>query len=407
MIGVDHFMTIKELHQEGHAIKAIARITGHSRNTVRKVLRGEHRLVAKPRASTSKLDPFKPYVEDRYHACQLSAVRMLEEIQPMGYQGSIATLRRFLRALKPQQRRASKLTVRFETPPGKQGQVDWMYCGRFPLPNGKVQPIYGFVLVLSYSRAMYIHFTTSMKLGELIACHQKAFDYLGGWPETLLYDNMKQVKRSRQQWNEQFIDFAQHYGIVPKTHRAFRPQTKGKVERAVHYVRDNFLAGRAFDSLEDLNAQARHWLDYTAHARIHGTTQIRPALLLHKEHPHLIPLGSVAHYQYTQAVNRTVNVEAMVHFKGSRYSVPPAYAGKTVQVTAPGGHIVVQCGDTVIAEHRAALKTGQCIVNKDHLAELWKLAVEQTHLPDKPQHYVHFDYQVQQRSLNQFDEVTR
>lgn len=323
----------------------------------------------------------------------------------MGYEGSIATLRRFLKTLKPQHKHLQKLTVRFETPPGKQGQVDWMYCGRYPLSNGSHLPVYGFVMVLSYCRAMYIHFTCSMKLGELIACHQKAFDYFGGWPQSLLYDNMKQVKLSRHKWNEQFIDFAEHYGIVPKTHQAYRPRTKGKVERAVHYVRDNFLGGREFESLDDLNAQALHWLDHTANVRIHGTTRQRPVDLLHLERDQLTPVTSIAPYHYTQPVNRTVNYEAMVHFKGSRYSVPPDYAGKTVSIGAQGGQIIVQCNDMIVAEHKQALKPGQCIVNKQHLSDLWKLTAQQVTLPGKTDWHIHFQQSVQQTPLHVFEEV--
>lgn len=402
MIGVDEFMNIKELHQEGHSIKAICRLSGLSRNTVRKVLRGQHTLKRQSVTRRSKLDPFKSYLEERYAQTQLSAVRLIEEIKPMGYEGSLATLRRFLRELKPQHTQQQKLTVRFETPPGKQAQVDWMYCGRFELPNGQYTAVYGFVMVLSYSRAQFVCFTRSMNLGELIACHQKAFDYFAGWPEVLLYDNMKQVKVSRQKWNEQFLDFAQHYGIIPKTHQPYRPRTKGKVERAVHYIRDNFLKGREFDSLEDLNAQALHWLDQVAHQRIHGTTQRKPADLLVEES--LIPITSIAPYRYLQPVSRTVNYEAMVHFQGSRYSVPPEHAGKTVTVSSQAGQITISLADMVIAEHKAAIKPGQCIVHKEHLSELWKLTLQHTEPANASPWQISFQQNVTQMPLTAFEE---
>lgn len=189
-------------------------------------------------------------------------------------------------------RRLKKLTVRFETPPGQQAQADGAYCGRFTTPDGKPLSIYAFVMVLSYSRQLFVRFTTSMRLPELIACHQEAFQFFRGWSQTILYDNMKQVKLGPGQWNDAFLDFARHYGFTPKTHRIRRPRTKGKVERMVDYVKDNFLAGRVFHGLDDLNTQVRRWLDDVANVRLHATTQARPVDLFAQEQ--LTSLTSVA-----------------------------------------------------------------------------------------------------------------
>ncbi len=122
-----------------------------------------------------------------------------------------------------------------------------------------------------------------MHLKSLVRCHQQAFDYCGGWPRSILYDNMKQVRLDAKSWNPHFMDFADHYGIVAKTHRPYRPRTKGKVERMVRYVKDNLLNGRSFADLEDLNAQALIWLEQTANRRVHQTTGQRPRDLLQRE----------------------------------------------------------------------------------------------------------------------------
>jgi transposase len=403
MIKVDQFMDVKLLNQQGHSIRDIARITGHSRNTIRKVLRGEHDLKFHAAARSSKLEPFHDYLRQRYGEHRLSAVRLLAEIEPMGYAGSLVTLRRWLRTLKGDLARQGKLTVRFETPPGQQAQADWMYCGKFPTPEGKSISVYAFVMVLSFSRMLFVRFTTSMRLRELIESHQEAFAFFGGWPKSILYDNMKQVKLSRFQWNEQFLDFANHYGFVPKTHRAYRPRTKGKVERAVDYVKDNFLAGRLFHGLDDLNAQARTWLAETANVRIHGTTNQRPVDLFPQET--LTPLAAMPVYRFLDPVARSVSWESMVHFQGSRYSVPPEYAGKTVQVAAAGGQIVVRLGDAIIAEHRQAAQTGQSIVEKEHLAQLWKITQQQVRVPEGNRWRIHFEQDVQQMPLAAFEEV--
>ena len=163
-------------------------IFGHSRNTVRKVLRGQHDLKQKTSRRTSKLDPYKEYVRNRYEAYGLSAVRLIEEIRPMGYDGSIATLRRYVKTLRQDSRRRSKLTVRFETPPGKQAQADWAYCGKFTAPDGRKLSVYAFLMVLSYSRMLFVRFTPSMKMRELIECHQEAFAFFGGWTDSILYE---------------------------------------------------------------------------------------------------------------------------------------------------------------------------------------------------------------------------
>lgn len=403
MIKVDQFMDIKLLSQQGHSIRDIARLTGLSRNTVRKVLRGQHSMKVEASTRTSCLDPFKDYLRGRYLEHGLSAVRLLAEIRPMGYEGSIATLRRYLRTLKHEARRHAKLTVRFETPPGQQAQADWGYCGRFPAADGRLVPVYAFVMVLSFSRMLFVRFTTAMRMRELIECHQEAFASLGGWPRSILYDNMKQVRISPFAWNEQFLDFAQHYGFVPKTHRPYRPRTKGKVERAVDYVKDNFLAGRTFHGLDDLNAQVRQWLADTANVRIHGTTGQRPMDLWPQEA--LTPVSAAPVYQFLDPVKRTVTWESMVHFQGSRYSVPPEYAGQVVEVAAAGGQIVIRSADAIVAEHRQATQAGQCIVEREHLAELWKITQQQVPVPASPRWRIDFESTVQQMPLSCFEEV--
>jgi transposase len=403
MLKVDQAMDILDLHHQGHSIRAIARMTHVSRNSVRKLLRGQHSLQPPSPRRASKLEPYHDYLTKRFQEYGLSAVRLLAEIRPMGYTGSLATLRRFLGTLRGANRRQEKLTVRFETPPGHQAQADWAYCGRFATADGKPLAIYAFVMVLSYSRQLFVRFTTSMRLPELIACHQEAFQFFGGWTKTILYDNMKQVKLGPGQWNDAFLDFARHYGFVAKTHRPYRPRTKGKVERMVDYVKDNFLAGRVFHGLDDLNVQARRWLDETANVRIHGTTGQRPVDLFTQES--LTPWTSVGPYRGTQAVQRTVNWEALVHFQGSRYSVPPANAGQVVEVLAEGGQIVVRTGDTIIAEHRQAAQAGQCVVEKEHLAELWKLTAERTPVPCEPRWQLDLTPSVQHMPLAAFEEV--
>lgn len=396
-------MDIRTLRKEGHSIKAIARQTGRSRNTVRRVLRHARPTAFQKPQRHSRLDAFKAYLCQRWEECGLSAVRLLAEIQPMGYTGSVVTLRRYLRTLKPERERLRKLTVRYETPPGKQAQVDWAYAGRFPDPTGRIVPVYIFVLVLGFSRMLYVEFTSSMKLPTLLQCHLNAFAFLGGWPLEILYDNMKQIRLSPGQPNPLFLDFVNHYGIAAKTHRIRRPRTKGKVERMVDYVKDNFLNGRSFADLADLNLQGRHWLNSTANIRLHATTQRRPVDLWPQEK--LTPVNSVPPYQLCEWVARKAGFDGFVRFAKSRYSVPPEYAGHTVSIGQQEQKIIIRAQDMIVAEHLPASKAGSSVADPAHLAALWKLSLQTTKTPP-PRWQLTFDQQVATTPLAAYQEVT-
>lgn len=256
MLDMEEWMNIKSMKREGHSIRGISRRTGRSRNTVRKVLRGKAPERKKRKPKVSILDGYKKYLKNRYKETGLSAVRLLEEIEGMGYRGSVDTVRRYLRELDEENRISSKATVRFETPPGRQAQVDWAEIGSMPDENGLRNKVYAFVMVLGFSRMTYVEFTRSMKLDVLMSCHQRAFEYFGGHTQEILYDNMAQVRLPSGKLNPEMLDFLGFYGITPKTHRPYRPRTKGKVERAVRYLKDNFIKGREFEGFEDLAARA-------------------------------------------------------------------------------------------------------------------------------------------------------
>ena len=187
-----------------------------------------------------------------------------------------------------------KATVRFETMPGKQGQMD---CGFFEehtvYEDGKWKRRYCFLLVLGCSRMRYIEFVTDMSTNILIRCHQNAFRYFGGYPEEILYDNMKQVvvkqllKQEDSTLNRQFEDFAGFYGFKPILCRPYRGQTKGKVERTVRFVRDNFMIGIKYNSLADLNGQALAWCN-KVNGKVHATINEIPFERLKKEDGNLI-----------------------------------------------------------------------------------------------------------------------
>lgn len=366
-------MNIKELHNDGLSARAIARQTGYSRNTIKKILEERSLKPFTQRERGSCLDAFKPYVKERHEKFDLSAVRLLEEIRPMGFTGSVRTLRRYLQELERSRKSTALATVRFETPPGQQAQADWADCGHFVDGDGNQYPLYAFVLVLGFSRMLFVRFTSSMELPTLMQCHQEAFEFLGGMPRSILYDNMAQIRLPHSKaLHPRFLDFAAHYGFTVKTCRVRRARTKGKIERMVDYLKDNFLNGRAFVDHADVSAQGMHWLRTVANVRVHETTNERPIDLLAKEG--LIPYASVVPYVICERAERKVDVEGFVAFDRSRYSVDPDFVGKKVLVEAFDGQIVVRSKDLIVTEHERSTKPGSCIAKNEHLEKMWKVS---------------------------------
>ncbi len=225
----------------------------------------------------------------------IPATSLLEEIQNQGYEGGITRLRQFLANYKPASAPAEP-DNRFETAPGKQMQVDWVVFRR-----GKNR-LSAFVATMGYSRASFVEYVSDEKIETLLACHEHAFEYFEGVPKQVLYDNMKTVVIERDGYGEGnhklnplFLDFAKHWGFVPKLCQPYRARTKGKVERFNRYLRRTFhvtLASRLKMSGIELdkdtaNVEVRRWLRETANVRIHATTREQPEKLLKAEQPHL------------------------------------------------------------------------------------------------------------------------
>lgn len=288
-------MTIKILHRQGYSKRAIAKQLGISRNTVNKRLSQDtDEPNYQPRPDVGhKLDPYKTYIKERIESAlpvHLSAVVMMREIKQHGYDGGITRLREHLVQLRGSQRIAD--VVRFETPPGKQMQVDW---GQM---RGGKKPIHAFVAVLGFSRALFVHYTDNMRYETLEKCHRLAFEYFQGIPTDVWYDNMKTVVLERNaygvgqhRFHAGFYQFAKDMGFIPKLCKPYRPQTKGKVERMVRYVRDSFYAplstklasaGLKMD-VDTANIKGIQWLNDIANVRVHDTTKEQPMVRLIEE----------------------------------------------------------------------------------------------------------------------------
>lgn len=403
MLKWEEQMDIKFLIGQGHSIRQAAKLSGHARNTVRSVIRSGGSLrQPENRGRKSKLADFKEYLRSRYLETGLSGTRLCEEIRAMGFSGSVSAVRRFLQTIE-RSGISPKATVRFETPPGEQAQVDWAEIGYYLDEEGIKRKIYAFVMVLSYSRMLFIEFVTDISTETLIACHQKAFAYFGGYTRRILYDNMKQVRLSQAEWNPLFQDFLSHYGIIADTHRPYRARTKGKVERAVLYLRDGFIKGREFANLADLRQQGFHWQEETANRRVHATTKEKPCELFKREQ--LIPLGGVAEYRVAAKASRKVSKEGFVHFAGSRYSVAPQAVGKTVLIEQDEQTIRVKSDDLIIAEHQVSAKKNADVINAEHIAEMWKLSLGSAPVPSSRKLQIMFNAEVAVTSLQAYEEV--
>lgn len=363
----EHFM-IKDMHQKGMNITQIANELGRDRKTIRTWLQEDEvkpykrQLTAKP----CLLEPFKAYVKQRMEEGCLNAVVLFDEIKTQGYAGKTTMLRYFMSPLRPTV--IAQATERYETPPGQQAQVDW---GLFKVKwNGIYKRLYAFVMVLGFSRMLYVEFTENERLDTLMGCHLRAMQYFGGRTRTCLYDNMKTVvsgqdERGEVVWNERFAKFAQYHGFSLRRCRPYRARTKGKVESGVKYVRKNFWPRvRTFTDLHDLNLQARMWMDQTANARIHATTHEVPRdrWLREELQPfNLTPFESV----YRHA--RKVSSDCLVSYNAHRYSVPHRYVGHSVDVEDQNnGLIRIYTGEQTIAEHVKAIGGHQVVANSKH-----------------------------------------
>ena len=284
LLRLEEWVDVISMHKAGVPIKEIARELGISRNTVRATLKRDGPPDYSRKPMPSKLDPHKAYLLERLREFpELSVKQLLTEIRAHGYTGGISILKDFTRPHRVPRKNA---VVRFETPPGEQAQCDYAELGIHEV-RGVATKVYAFVLLLAFSRYLYVEFADSCRSDAFLAAHARAFAYFGGMPRRILYDNAKVVAlehtRTVLTFNEALLDFAGRYAFRPQLCRPHRPQTKGKVERTIGYVKDAFLVGRSFTDLDDMNAQVLAWLESEANTREHATTGERPCDRLVRE----------------------------------------------------------------------------------------------------------------------------
>ena len=358
MVNLKGWMMILELHQQGLSVSAIAERTGHDRKTVRKVI-GRGLVVPTYAARTPRptlLGPYETYLRERVAAWpELSGVRLLREVRERGYAGGVTQLNDFLRAVRPPG--VAPFEVRFETPAGRQAQVDFAhFMVEFTEQPGVQHRVWLFAMVLGHSRYLWGQYVLHQALGTVLRCHMLAFEHFGGTPHEILYDRMKTAVLGEAGddtgivYNAKLIGLGAHYGFKPRACKAYRAKTKGKIERPFRYVRANFFLARSFANLENLNRQLRVWLDTVANARLHGSTGRIVVEHFKAERTSLEPLPG-GRFDAVLRTERRVSHEGMVSVGGNLYSVPDGTVKRVLEVETTADCVRIHDGQRLVAVH--------------------------------------------------------
>jgi len=358
-------------HVEKLSGREIALQLDVDRKTVYRALRHDHAPPPPVRPRPSILDAFEKDVAELLEATpRLTAVRLHEELQRRGFAGKYTIVKERLARLREKRRREAYVRRTFH--PGEAAEVDWANCGSIEV-GGRKRRLSAFVMTLCYSRMVYLEFTFSEGLEEFLRCHQNAFSFIGGCPRKLLYDNLRTVVLARAageiRWNPRFMDFAGHYLFQPVACNPASGWEKGRVERTIQYIRSNFLLGRSFGALEEINAEAVGWRDEKANRRIHKTTGKRPVDLFADDKARLLALPQGA---YDTRILRSVKVtpDCRVTFENNTYSVPPRYVDQELVLRASPAQVTVYDGPTIVARHHRSYDTHQDVLDPDHAKEV-------------------------------------
>jgi len=367
MMNAELWAEIKRLFNiEKIPIAEIARRHRLDRKTVRRAVKADRLPVVKRSAPSSLLEPYKPYLAERLalHS-RIPGTVLYQEIKRQGYTGQVRILQEYLTSVRD---KTKEVFLRIETPQGEQGQCDWANCGTVRM--GRVtRKLSAFVMVLSYSRMIYVEFTLSQCLEDFIQCHINAFRFFEGSPKKILYDNLKQVVLSRYgseiRFNPRFMEFSGVFGFEPVPCNVARGNEKGKVENGIYYLRVNFMAGRNL-IWPIVNRDVQSWMTDVANVRLHRTTRERPIDRWEREKPFLLALPS---RPYDASIMRPVRSshQALVRFEGNFYSVPHLYAYKTLTLKATATTVrLLSSDDQEVARHQRSYDRGIFIENPKH-----------------------------------------
>lgn len=368
MISIDKWTTIRTLHKEGHSKRAIAKMMGVSRNTVKRALRAEEVPKYKRAPRENKL--LSGYEDKVFEMMEqkLIGTRIFKELQKLGYEGSITTVYRFLQANK-QKVESVKTTTRFETAPGEQAQFDW--SPYTVMINNEETHVYCFLLILGYSRKKYITFSKTQRMEAVLEALEEGIRAFGGVPKQIVVDNAKQLVLSHPKddlatYHPKFLELAGMYHFRPYACQTYWPRTKGKVERPFYYIEQHFIKGNQFTSLEDVIQRGQAFLEEWE-TEPNKTTLIPPCIRFEEEKIELMDLPS-ATYSIHLKETRKVSWDCLISYRGVKYSVPHVYAGQDVWVRSSHGNVleIYDSNGTLIYKHTISYQRGQTIMDEKH-----------------------------------------
>lgn len=378
MISGDLAAEIRRLFEvEGWRRRTIARHLGIHHGTVDRALRRagvlpERTVVRR----ASKLDPYIPFVRatlEQYPRVPASA--LYEMVRRRGYPGSVVTFRHRIALLGLRPRVAPEAFLTLRTLPGEQAQVDWAHFGQRKVAGGH-RRLLAFVMVLSYSRQLFFRFFYDARLPNFLAGHVQAFTFFGGVPRTLLYDNLKSAVLERRdtaiRFHPRLTALADHYGFAPRPVAPYRGNEKGRVERAIRYLRSSFFPLRATSSLEALNRDALTWTREIAARRPWPQDRRRTVEQAYREErSHLLPLHAEpfpCHERVTAKLRRS----PYVRFDTNRYSVPHDRVARVLEIVADLARVRVFDRGELVAEHPRSWGKDQTIEQPAHIDALWQ-----------------------------------
>lgn len=367
MIDYETFAKIHDCHdRQGLTIVQTARVLGLHPQTVATWLARSRFEPRRSRPRGSILDPFKPRITRLLETHPYSAQQIFQRLREEGYGGGMTILRDYVRRIRPPKR---PVYLKLHFAPGECAQVDWGAYGTVAVDNTRRRLSF-FVMVLAFSRQMYVEFTVSQTMEHFLACHEHAFAAWGGVPSKIMVDNLKSAVLQRLAgaapiFNPRYLDFARHHGFTIAPCNVGRGNEKGRVESGVGYVKKNFLHGIELTDFSTIQAAAQVWLDTIANVRIHGETQQRPVDLFAQERPHLGPLNPHP-YDIAHTSTSVASSQFRITLDTNQYSVPATYAHRRLTVKAYPDRVCIYFDNQLIARHPRRYGRHQDIEDPDH-----------------------------------------
>lgn len=363
---------LRYFHVEKWRVGTIARQLGIHHSTVDRVLSQAGLPKAERPHRASLLDPFLPFVLDTLEQFpRLTASRLYAMVRERGYSGGPDHFRHLIAHYRP--RPQAEAYLRLRTLPGEQGQVDWGHFGKITIGRAE-RTLMAFVMVLSFSRQVFLRFYLDARMSNFLRGHEAAFQAWNGLPKVLLYDNLKSAVLERQgqaiRFHPTLLAFASHYRFEPRPVAVARGNEKGRVERAIRYIRDNFFAARQWRDLDDLNAQADSWCwGQAAERPCPEDRSISVRQALEQERPQLLSLPDNP-FPTDEREECRVGKTPYVRFDRNDYSVPPTFTRRTLSVVASPSEVRVLDGTQLVTRHPRSYDKGEQIEHPEHIAEL-------------------------------------